>query len=318
MTVFFTTLAKLVTIFIYILVGFAAARKKVFNETFTSGLSSFLMTVPVPCLILSSFQVDYTPEKMRLGIVVFTVSMVIIAAGIGIGYLSARLLRVPHEDTAVWVYATAFPNHVFMGWPVMAAIFGQEAIFYAAIANLAFSAYAYTFGIWIFQRYGEDRGAKRSLRGTLITPINIALVIAIILFVTGWRLPDSVQGAIDGFGGATTPLAMFYVGTILGANPLKEVFGDRRAYRMSILRLVIVPLLVLFLARPFVSDPVAFGTLVIGNAMPVAAYCAIYAGAYKNNVQLASRFVSVTSILCLLTLPVFAVLLQMVVSFSPH
>ena len=84
MAVFFTTLAKLVTIFIYILVGFAAARKKVFNETFTSGLSSFLMTVPVPCLILSSFQVDYTPEKMRLGIVVFAASMIIIAAGIGI------------------------------------------------------------------------------------------------------------------------------------------------------------------------------------------------------------------------------------------
>lgn len=311
MAVFVATFGKLITIFIYILIGFVIARKKIFSEIFTNGISSFLMTVSVPCLIITSFQVEYTPEKLRLGGIAFLASMIIIAAGIGIGYLTAKLLRIPHEDKAVWVYATAFPNHVFMGWPVMAAIFGQEAIFYAAFANLAFSGYAYTFGIWIFQKYGEKGAEKQSWCKVLLTPINVALVIALILFVTGLRLPSSVEGALDGLGSVTTPLAMFYVGTILAANRLQEVFADRRVYLMSFLRLLFVPFLVLLLARPFVSEPISYGTLVIGNAMPVAAYCAIYAGAYRNNVQLASRFVSVTSILSLITIPLFAVLLQL-------
>ena len=311
MAVFVATFGKLITIFIYILIGFVIARKKIFSEIFTNGISSFLMTVSVPCLIITSFQVEYTPEKLRLGGIAFLASMIIIAAGIGIGYLTAKLLRIPHEDKAVWVYATAFPNHVFMGWPVMAAIFGQEAIFYAAFANLAFSGYAYTFGIWIFQKYGEKGAEKQSWRKVLLTPINVALVIALILFVTGLRLPSSVEGALDGLGSVTTPLAMFYVGTILAANRLQEVFADRRVYLMSFLRLLFVPFLVLLLARPFVSEPISYGTLVVGNAMPVAAYCAIYAGAYRNNVQLASRFVSVTSILSLITIPLFAVLLQL-------
>lgn len=311
MAVFFATFGKLITIFIYILVGFVVARKRIFSEVFTNGISSFLMTVSIPCLIITSFQVEYTPERLRLGGIAFLASVIIIAAGIGIGYLNAYLLRVPLSDKAVWVYSTAFPNHVFMGWPVMAAIFGQEAIFYAAFANLAFSGYAYTFGIWIFQKYGQKVEKKQSLRSVLLTPINVALVIAMIMFVTGLRLPASIQGAVDGFGSVTTPLAMFYVGTILAANRLSEVFADRRVYMMSFLRLILVPLLVLFLAKPFVSDPISYGTLVIGNAMPVAAYCAIYAGAYRNNVQLASRFVSVTSILCLVTIPFFAVLLEL-------
>lgn len=311
MAVFFTTFGKLTTIFIYILVGFFIARKKIFSKVFTDGISSFLMTVSVPCLILSAFQVDYTPEKLRQGGLAFAISMVIIGCGILLGYLVVRLLRIPDEDKAVWVYATAFPNHVFMGWPVMEAIFGPEAIFYAAFANMAFSAYAYTFGVWIFKRYGQNSGKRESLARTLLTPINIALVIALLLFVTGLRLPAAVEGAVDGFGSVTTPLAMFYVGTILAANRLKEVFGDRRVYIMSFLRLLLVPLFVLVFTRPFVDDPISYGTLVMGNAMPVAAYCAIYAGAYKNNVQLASRFVSVTSILCLVTLPLFAVLLQL-------
>ena len=316
MAVFVATFGKLITIFIYILVGFVVARKKIFPEIFTNGISSFLMTVSVPCLIITSFQVEYTPERLRLGGIAFLVSVIIIAVGIGIGYLNAYLLRVPAQDKAVWVYSTAFPNHVFMGWPVMAAIFGQEAIFYAAFANLAFSAYAYTFGIWIFQKYGQKGEKKQSLRSVLLTPINVALVIAMIMFVTGLRLPASIEGAVDGFGSITTPLAMFYVGTILAANRLREVFADRRVYMISFLRLILVPLLVLFLARPFVSDPISYGTLVIGNAMPVAAYCAIYAGAYRNNVQLASRFVSVTSILCLITIPFFAVLLELIDCFS--
>lgn len=311
MTVFLAAFGKLITIFLYIIVGFAVAKKKIFSESFLSGISSFLMTVSVPCLIITSFQVEYTAEKLRLGGIAFLASMVIIGAGIGIGYLSARLLRIPYRDTAVWVYATAFPNHVFMGWPVMAAIFGQEAIFYAAFANLAFSAYAYTFGIWIYQKYGEKGEKKQSLRQVLLTPINVALVIALILFVTGLRLPDAVEGAVDGFGSVTTPLAMFYVGTILAANRLREVFADRKVYRMAFLRLLLVPFLVMLLVRPFVSEPVSYGTLVIGNAMPVAAYCAIYAGAYRNNVQLASRFVSVTSILSMVTIPLFAVLIQL-------
>ena len=311
MAVFIATFGKLITIFIYILVGFVVARKKIFSEIFTNGISSFLMTVSVPCLIITSFQVEYTSERLRLGGIAFLASVIIIAVGIGIGYLNAYLLRVPVSDKAVWVYSTAFPNHVFMGWPVMAAIFGQGAIFYAAFANLAFSAYAYTFGIWIFQKYGQKGEKKQSLRSVLLTPINVALVIAMIMFVTGLRLPASIEGALDGFGSITTPLAMFYVGTILAANRPREVFADHRVYMMSFLRLILVPLLVLFLARPFVSDPISYGTLVIGNAMPVAAYCAIYAGAYRNNVQLASRFVSVTSILCLVTIPLFAVLLEL-------
>ena len=316
MAVFIATFGKLITIFIYILAGFVVARKKIFSEIFTNGISSFLMTVSVPCLIITSFQVEYTSERLRLGGIAFLASVIIIAVGIGIGYLNAYLLRVPVSDKAVWVYSTAFPNHVFMGWPVMAAIFGQGAIFYAAFANLAFSAYAYTFGIWIFQKYGQKGEKKQSLRSVLLTPINVALVIAMIMFVTGLHLPASIEGAVDGFGSLTTPLAMFYVGTILAANRLREVFADRRVYMISFLRLILVPLLVLFLVRPFVSDPISYGTLVIGNAMPVAAYCAIYAGAYRNNVQLASRFVSVTSILCLITIPFFAVLLELIDCFS--
>ena len=83
MAVFIATFGKLITIFIYILAGFVVARKKIFSEIFTNGISSFLMTVSVPCLIITSFQVEYTSERLRLGGIAFLASVIIIAVGIG-------------------------------------------------------------------------------------------------------------------------------------------------------------------------------------------------------------------------------------------
>ncbi|MFR4971519.1 MAG: hypothetical protein ACLTDC_13750 [Lachnospiraceae bacterium] len=48
-----------------------------------------------------------------------------------------------------------FTNHAFMGWAVMDAVFGGESIFYATFANLAFSTYAYTYGVWLMRSTGN-------------------------------------------------------------------------------------------------------------------------------------------------------------------
>ena len=200
-----------------------------------------------------------------------------------------------------------------MGWPVMAAVFGGDAVFYATFANMAFSVYAYTFGVWLMQTTGRraDYGVKNRhvIRDNLLTPINAGILIGLILFFTQLTLPSSIGTAVDAIGGMTTPLAMMYVGTILARSPLQEVLSDRRVYLCSLARLIIIPMLVFICARPFITDPLIYGVLVIGHAMPVAGYCVIYAGAYNNDTVLASKLISVTTLLSVITIPVIAMLL---------
>lgn len=74
------------------------------------------------------------------------------------------------------------------------------------------------------------------------------------------------------------------------------------------MRLIIIPLLVLIIARPLVRNSLVYGVLVIGHAMPVAGFCAIFAGEYGNDVVLASKFIFITTLLCIITIPVFAML----------
>ncbi len=301
--------SKLTTLFLYVLIGFIMVRARVLSEEFCGGISKFLMTAVLPCMIISTFQTDYTAEKLIRAGQVYLISLVIFGASILLGYLTARLFRIEKKALGVWVYAVAFPNHAFMGWPVMAAVFGGEAVFYATFANMAFSTYAYTFGVWLMKTTGDNKSTGRSLKDELLTPINAGIVIGLLLFFLQLHLPEAIGSAVSGIGNMTTPLAMIYVGTILARCSLSEVLKESIVYKCSLVRLVLVPLLVLICARPFVHDPLIYGVLVIGHAMPVAGYCAIYAGAYNNDVLLASKLISVTTFLCVITIPIFSIIL---------
>ena len=299
---------KLVTLFIYVILGYILRRRKILSEVFCDGISRFLMTVTLPCLILTTFETEYTAERLIQAGQIYVLSMIFLGVSIVLGYLSARIFRISPEAKSVWIYAVAFPNHAFMGWPVMSAVFGSDAIFYAAFASLAFSTYAYTFGIWLMQRNGKNNEEKKhhSMKEYIITPVNIAIVIGLVLFITQWSLPAPVDNAVRGLSDLTTPLAMFYVGTILTKSSVRDVLGDWRSYICALMRLVIIPVLVMIFARPLTSDPIVYGVLVIGHAMPVAGFCAIFAGEYDNDVVLASKFIFITTLMCIVTIPVFA------------
>ena len=309
MSAIFTVAGKLVTLFIYVIVGYVISKRKMISEGFSDGISRFLLVVTIPCLILSTFETDYTFERLVKAGEVYVISLIIFGASILIGYLTAWIFRISEESKSVWIYSVTFTNHAFMGWAVMDAVFGGESIFYATFANLAFSTYAYTYGVWLMRSTGTEDGKKHSMKEYIFTPVNAAIVVGLIMFIFQLRFPAPVDNAVQGMSSLTTPMAMLYVGTILTKSSIKDVFSDWRTYACSFVRLVLIPLLVLIIARPLVHDPMIYGVLVIGHAMPVAGFCAIFAGEYGNDVVLASKFIFITTLLCIITIPVFVMLL---------
>ena len=287
MSAIFAVAGKLVTLFIYVLVGYVVSKRKMISEGFSAGISRFLLVVTIPCLILSTFETDYTFERLVKAGEVYVISLIIFGASILIGYLTAWIFRISEESKSVWIYSVTFTNHAFMG----------------------FSTYAYTYGVWLMRSTGTEAGKKHSMKEYILTPVNAAIVVGLIMFIFQLRFPAPVDNAVQGMSSLTTPMAMFYVGTILTKSSIKDVFSDWRTYACSFVRLVLIPLLVLMIARPLIHDPMIYGVLVIGHAMPVAGFCAIFAGEYGNDVVLASKFIFITTLLCIITIPIFVMLL---------
>lgn len=310
MTAFFTVMNKLITLFLYTIVGYAIRKKNVVSEKFESELIKFLMNISLPALVINTFQTSYTPELLKRGAVIYGVSLIVYAVSILIGMGSGKLLKIGQSAMGVWIFAVMFPNHCFMGWPVMSAVFGEDALFYAAFANLGFSTFAYTYGVYIISKYGENKNHKMSLKNMIATPINVSILIGILMFVTHIALPSSIGNAVSGLGNVTTPLAMIYCGMLLTKNKLSEVFGDWRVYAVSVLRLIIIPLLVFVVARMFITDTMVLAVLVVGHSMPVAGFCALFAGQYGGDAVLASKFIFVSTLLCIVTIPFMAMLVS--------
>ena len=311
MTAFFTVAGKLVSLFIYIIVGYVIVKLQVITKEFAAGISRFVMSICLPCLILGTFQTDYSSDLLAAAGKTYLFSVIAYAASILIGYATARLFAIGKKARGVWVYSAVFPHQAFMGWPVMTAVLGSDSLFFATFANMAFASFAYTYGVWLMKTTGtpDESSQDRPFWKEMLTPINAAILIGLILFITGLRIPAPVQSAVKGMADLTTPLAMIFVGTILARTPLRQVLADRRVYLMSLLRLILIPGLILLALRPLSLPPLAFGAVVLSHAMPVAGFAAIYAGAYGNDVEFASSLVSVSSLLSVITIPLFVLML---------
>ena len=115
MSAIFTVAGKLVTLFIYVIVGYVISKRKMISEGFSDGISRFLLVVTIPCLILSTFETDYTFERLVKAGEVYVISLIIFGASILIGYLTAWIFRISEESKSVWIYSVTFTCIYGMG-----------------------------------------------------------------------------------------------------------------------------------------------------------------------------------------------------------
>ena len=82
---------------------------------------------------------------------------------------------------------------------------------------------------------------------------------------------------------------------------------DRSILAVTAVRLVVIPLAVSAVLRPFIGDYGVFASVVLQAAMPVGANTVLFASRYHGDEKLASQAIALSTVLSILTLPLFAV-----------
>ena len=197
--------AEVLTLFCMMLVGIAARLFQVFTKDSTKLLSSLLVNVTQPLLILTSLQITYTEERLRTGLHIALVSAVFHVAL----SLLARLIYGRVKNARVLEFGTVFANCAYLGYPVLLVVFGEEGLFYGAFFTLFYNIYIRIYGIHLL-----TRGGKSSLFKAFVNPGTVASVIGILLFVFSIRLPAPLYNAFSAMGDVTFPLSMLVVGNL--------------------------------------------------------------------------------------------------------
>ena len=309
MDAIFTVLDKLMIIFFLLMIGYFCRRKNIMGREFMEDFAGFLTRIIIPCFVISSLQIEYTEELFRGGATVFLVCVIMHFWGLLVGWASFRLLKVPQNAKGIWIFSCMFANIGFMGVPVIAMIFGGNSVFYCAFASFAFNTTAYTLGVVVLQKCGENpQSQKIDVKKLLLAPVNVATAAGLVLFLLDIRLPGPVKDTVSMIGGMLSPLAMIYIGAILGKFDFKETITEKWVYPVSFFRLVFMPLSSYFILKPFIHDKLILGVIVVGLSTPIGAFCAILAAEFGADEALASKYIFVTTVLCIFTMPIFFML----------
>jgi predicted permease len=201
---------------------------------------------------------------------------------------------------------TVFGNVGFIGFPVVSAIFGDSAIFYASIFNLPFNLLVYTIGV-LFLTNGQKQG-KMDWK-LLVSPCVLASLVTLVIALGHIRVPSLVGEAMDLLGQVTTPAALLIIGSSLAKLPLKTVTGTPRIWGLAVLRLLVLPVLVWALLRLWLHNELILGIAVVITGMPVASVCTMLCLQYGGDQTAASQGTFVTTACSLVTIPLLASLL---------
>jgi len=258
-------------------------------------------------MILGSFFFEYSRDKLLDALLVFALGSLFFVLTI---ILSKVLFnRYDEKKKPILRFAAVFSNCGFIGLPIMKALFGNDGVFYGSFYSIAYNIFIWTFGVAIFsERKGEKRTVE-TLKKVLLNPAIIAVYIGLAVFVLRVPVPGAVKEAVDHIGNMTLPLSMLIVGSSISTVKIKTLFNDFKVYYISIIRLIAVPLLAYFLLR-FAGLPVMPVSIVItALAMPAAANTTIFSSLYDRDAVFASKVVTFSTMLSIVTVPLIVSLL---------
>lgn len=296
----------MVILFTIVVLGYALCKLGYMGDKFDQKLSSIVIDVTCPALILSSVMGAELPDRSLilplLGIGFLTYILLLVY-----GFWVPRFVSKSRDEQGMIGFALMFANVGFIGYPIVSAIFGPKAVFYAALLNIPNTFFIFTAGVMLVK--GEHNMKSLSAK-VLFSPAMIAAFVAALMVAFGVRTPDIIARPVTMVGNITIPAALMVIGSSMARLPLKEIIGSPKVYVASLLRLVVVPLSVYFLFRFCgVSDVINnINTVII--AMPVASYGTMFCMKYGRNPSLMTEMTFITTLGSILTIPLITLLFK--------
>ena len=176
---------------------------------------------------------------------------------------------------------------------------------YASIYVIPQRIFMWSVGLTYFT---EAPDKKTLFKKVATHPCILSVCIGFFLMVTQIQLPEVLNVTIKNIAGANTFLAMALVGVILSRVKMKELV-DRDTIYYAFIRLVFIPLLVYVGCKLAGLDDLVTGVSVVLAAMPAASTTAIIASKYKKDEKFATRCVVSSTLLSLVTVPVWCLFL---------
>lgn len=292
------------TLFAMMLLGALMKKCGVIDEGGKRCLSDLCINLVIPCNIFRSCLIEFDMDILRA-------CAALLASAVVMQLLCLTLNRFiynryPARQKKVLQYCTIVPMSGFLGNPIAEGIYSELGVLYTSIFLIPMRIVMWSVGTTYF--VADATVEKRKvIKNVLTHPCLVAIYLGLVCMVTQVRLPSVVLNTVKYVGSCNSALTMFIVGTILTEVPLKSIFCGAAA-RFSALRLALLPAAALGVGLALRLEPTALGVSVLMTGMPAGATAAIFAAKYGSDAPFAARCVVFTTLVSMLTLPLWAYL----------
>lgn len=292
-------LQQMIVLFIYMMIGYAACKKGNLDEMASSKLSWIVLNVANPMLVISAAvngdgTIQGTELLLTAGIAVLMFGIFMILA-----MILPKILKVNEGDVPFYKLMTVFNNMAFMGFPVISAVYGSNALLYASVFIFPFNILIYTYGIQVVDQKNSGKFDWKKVCNLGV----LSCVVAGVLYLMKIPVPQFVKSVSQGLGNLNGPLSMMVTGIALAKIRICNLFTDVKLLVFAMIKLLVIPILGTLLLKQFISNETLCGVAMIIMATPVASMTMMLAKENCDNCETIVKGISLTTLLSVVTIP---------------
>ena len=282
-------------LFAFAAAGFILAKSKKIKTEHSPILSGLLVYVIAPFYIFQTFAESFTVKYISgnyeiilwsLGIVVFL--------GVVMAFVS-KLFDKRKYGRDVYEYSLIVPNSGYMGYPMAEAVLGSAGLLNAMIFCLPLSIYIYTVG------YSKLTKSGLSLK-KILNPSMIAMFLGAMVGLFQIPVPSVAYSIMSKAGACMGPVSMLLAGIVVSEFKFKELLSEKRVYRITALRLFIVPVLIGLLTSRFSRTVTEVAVLIY--AMPCGLNTIVFPRLVGEDCRIGAGLALISNVLACLSIPV--------------
>jgi predicted permease len=300
-----TLVEALFPLFAIALVGYVAARARLFSPEGVNGLSRYVYYIAVPALLFHSLATLELPAQINWTFLLayYLAAFAIYAVGMAISrWAFGHSLR----EQSVFGLGGAYSNTIIVGLPVVLGALGDEALLpmllIVAVHSGVFSLTVSTLAEADAGRGGRRRAVIAAVARRVATnPITLGLAAGLLVNWLQLGLPAPIERVTDILGQSVLPCALFVLGATLVQYRLARYTTE--AWTLVGLKLVAHPLLAwLVVTYVFRLSGVSAAVAVVTAGLPIGVNVSVFANRYEACVPSVAAATLLSTVLALVSL----------------
>ncbi len=301
------TAKQVIVLFCLIFAGYICTKTGVIKLEYKKAFSDLLLYLVVPIMVIHSYMTDFDPSVLSNLLLAFGLSFVLILMGLIITMVMT--FKMQGKNVPIFRFACIFSNAAYMGFPLIEALLGQEGLLYASAFVTVFNLLLWTVGYTMLNPNVQKNHIVHTI---CTTPVLIAVVAGLVIYLGRIPIPDIIKQPLSFISNMNTPLSMLITGIMIANSNLKKLICNRNLGYLILLRMLLIPLVCFAVFMALGLNGMVVAVVMLLEACPSAAITSVFAVQYHYDEELAAGAVVFTTLLSIITLPLCAFLLTII------